>query len=104
MDTDNESMEFTEAMQPEAMQPEAMQTDSTSESMSIASDLMDDFEASIAAFMEIEKIHTDILISLQAISAHSSTCNIDTLKKMHADAMEHIKATGTSNFGELLLK
>jgi len=99
MNTDNESMECTEAMQ-----PEAMQTDSTSESMSVASDLMDDFEASIAAFMEIEQIHNTILLKLHAISAQSSTCDIDALKKMHADAMEHIKATGTSNFGTLLLK
>lgn len=67
------------------------------------SDIMDEFEESIAAFMEIEKIHTEILEKLTKLST-TDVCDMEVLKGMHATAMEHIRATGTSNFGALLLK
>ena len=67
-------------------------------------DLMDEFEEAITAFMEIEQIHTEILTRLERLSLDCNGCDIDVLKKMHQDAMDHIRATGTSNFGQALLR
>ena len=67
-------------------------------------DLMDEFEEAITAFMEIEQIHTEILTRLERLSLDCTACDLDALKKMHQAAMEHIRATGTSNFGQALLR
>jgi len=68
------------------------------------STLMNDIEEAITAFMEIEQIHTDILTKLNALQKDFDTCNFNMLEEMHNKAMEYIKVTGTSNFGELLQK
>lgn len=75
---------------------DAMSTDS--------SDLMDEFEQSIQAFQALEDIHMDILSKLCTLQKDIHACDVDMLQKMHQDAMEHIKTTGITNFGELLLQ
>ena len=69
----------------------------------IKDDLMELFEQSIADFMAVEQIHTEILEKLHAISTTCTTYDFNELQKLHLAAMEHIKATGSSNFGSLLL-
>jgi hypothetical protein len=83
----------------------AMDVDSV-ESMSVVSDsdIMEDFDKSISEFMAIEKMHLDIIGKLQTISAQHAACDIGVLKDMHKKAMEHIQATGKSNFGALIKK
>jgi len=79
-----------------------MQDDVDEMSVSSDSDLMDEFEQSIQAFQAMEQIHTDILSKLHALQKDVHACDVDLLRSLHKKAMEHIKATGTSNFGELL--
>ena len=67
------------------------------------SDLLEAFEESIQHFQAIYELHTEILQKLDALSKDCS-CDITALEEFHRTAMEHIKLTGTSNFGELLLK
>jgi len=83
----------------------AMDVDSV-ESMSVVSDsdIMEEFDKSISEFMAIEKMHLDIIEKLQNISAQHAACDIDALKGLHKKAMEHIQATGKSNFGALIKK
>jgi enoyl-[acyl-carrier-protein] reductase (NADH) len=77
-----------------------------SDSMSISDnmDLFDDFEHCIAEFKQIEDTHTQIIQKLESVSLNVSAYNIVELKKMHQEAMEHIKMTGKSNFGALVTK
>jgi hypothetical protein len=77
-----------------------------SDSMSISNntDLFDEFEQSITEFKQIEEIHTQIIQKLEYISLNISVHNVIELKKMHEEAMEHIRLTGKSNFGALITK
>jgi len=79
-----------------------------SDSMSISNnsdmDLFDEFEQSITEFKQIEEIHTQIIQKLEYISLNISAHNVIELKKMHEEAMEHIRLTGKSNFGALITK
>ena len=77
-----------------------------SDSMSVSDnmDLFDEFEHSITEFKQIEEIHTQIIKKLESVSLNVSAYNIVELKKMHQEAMEHIKLTGKSNFGALVTK
>ena len=61
--------------------------------------VMNEIEESIKAFMEIEQTHTEIIQKLERLS---SPIDLTELQKMHDAAMQHIKETGTSNFGQLL--
>ena len=83
-----------------------MDSDNMSDSMSISDnmDLFDDFEHCIAEFKQIEEIHTQIIKKLESVSLNVSVYNVVELKKMHQEAMEHIKMTGKSNFGALVTK
>lgn len=83
----------------------AMEVDSV-ESMSVASDsdIMEEFDKSISEFMEIEKMHLNIIQKLQAVSVNHAACDVTALKDLHKKAMENIKATGKSNFGTLIKK
>jgi predicted AAA+ superfamily ATPase len=69
-----------------------------------SSDLMELFEQSIADFMAVEQLHSTILEKLQQVSSTCTTYDLTMLQKLHEAAMEHVKATGSSNFGALLLK
>ena len=73
---------------------------SDTESESSVSEL---FEETIQTFTVIEELHTEILQKLDVLS-NDCSCDITALEEFHRTAMEHIKLTGTSNFGELLLK
>jgi hypothetical protein len=84
-------------MQEDASNVDAMSVESTC-------DLMDEFEESIKAFQIMEDIHTEILVKLHILSKDCSVCDVSTLKKMHQDAMNHIRATGSTNFGQMLSK
>lgn len=81
-----------------------MQEDIDAMSVESTSDLMDEFEESIKAFQDIENIHTEILLKLNMLSKDCSACDVSALKKMHQDAMNHIRATGSTNFGQMLSK
>ena len=84
-----------------------MQEDTNSvDAMSVEStgDLMDEFEESIKAFQTLETIHTEILMKLSVLSKDCTACDVNALKKMHQDAMNHIRATGSTNFGQVLLQ
>jgi hypothetical protein len=83
-----------------------MDSDNMSDSMSVSDsmDLFEDFEQSIAEFKQIEEIHTQIIKKLESVSLNVSAYNVVELKKMHEEAMEHIRLTGKSNFGVLLTK
>jgi len=85
-----------------SVEDEMMETD---DKMSVESDtdLMDAFEQSINTFMEIEQLHTHILMKLDALSKDCNACDVTLLKKLHEDTMNHIRATGSTNFGEKLL-
>ena len=78
------------------------------DSMSISNesdvDLLDEFECAIKEFTQIEETHTAILKKLNSLSANCTAVDITALKKMHQEAMEHIRATGKSNFGALISK
>lgn len=92
-------------MQEDAISIDEMNVESTSEmSVESTNDLMDEFEESIKAFQDIEHIHTEILLKLSILSKDCSACDVHALKKMHQDAMNHIRATGSTNFGQVLLK
>jgi len=84
--------------------------ESVSESMDYMSisnesdvELLDDFESAIKEFTRIEETHTAILKKLNSLSANC-TVDVSALKKMHQEAMDHIRATGKSNFGALIGK
>jgi len=84
--------------------------ESVSESMDYMSisnesdvELLDDFENAIKEFTRIEETHTAILKKLNSLSANC-TVDVSALKKMHQEAMDHIRATGKSNFGALISK
>jgi len=84
--------------------------ESVSESMDYMSisnesdvELLDDFENAIKEFTQIEETHTAILKKLNSLSANC-TVDVSALKKMHQEAMDHIRATGKSNFGALIGK
>lgn len=68
-----------------------------------SSDLMELFEQSIADFMLVEQLHTTILEKLQQVSGTCTAYDLSMLQTLHKAAMEHVKATGVSNFGTLLL-
>jgi citrate lyase gamma subunit len=85
--------------------------ESVSESMDYMSisnesdvELLDDFESAIKEFTQIEETHTAILKKLNSLSANLSVVDVSALKKMHQEAMDHIRATGKSNFGALIGK
>jgi len=100
MDTDtDEPMNVEEPSVEPLVEPSVDPMDNTAEEEST---IMDDIEEAITAFMEIEQIHTDILHRLEQLSIE--TTDLNQLKKMHQQAMEHIKSTGSTNFGELLLQ
>ena len=81
---------------------ESMDTMSISNESDV--DLFDDFENAIKEFTQIEKTHTAILKNLDSLSLNCTAVDITALKKMHQEAMEHIRATGKSNFGALISK
>ena len=95
MDTDTE-VETMESV------TESMDTMSISNESDV--DLFDDFECAIKEFTQIEETHTTILKKLESLSANCTAVDVTTLKKMHQEAMEHIRATGKSNFGALINK
>ena len=78
------------------------------DSMSISNesdvDLLDEFECAIKEFTRIEETHTAILKKLDSLSLNLTAVDVTALKKMHQEAMEHIRATGKSNFGALISK
>ena len=69
-----------------------------------SSDLMELFEQTITDFMTVEQIHSTILEKLQQVSSTCTAYDLSMLQALHKAAMEYVKATGTSNFGALLLK
>ena len=81
---------------------ESMDTMSISNESDV--DLFDDFENAIKVFTQIEETHTAILKKLDSLSANCTAVDVTALKKMHQEAMEHIRATGKSNFGALISK
>ena len=81
---------------------ESMDTMSISNDSDV--DLFDDFENAIKEFTQIEETHTAILKKLDSLSANCTAVDVTALKKMHQEAMEHIRATGKSNFGALISK
>ena len=81
---------------------ESMDTMSISNESDV--DLFDDFENAIKEFTQIEETHTAILKKLDSLSFNLTAVDITALKKMHQEAMEHIRATGKSNFGALISK
>ena len=95
MDTDTE-VETMESV------TESMDTMSISNESDV--DLFDDFENAIKEFTQIEETHTAILKKLDSLSANCTAVDVTALKKMHQEAMEHIRATGKSNFGALISK
>lgn len=95
MDTDTE-VETMESV------TESMDTMSISNESDV--DLFDDFENAIKEFTQIEKTHTAILKKLDSLSLNLTAVDVTALKKMHQEAMEHIRATGKSNFGALISK
>ena len=95
MDTDTEL---------ETMESVTESMDSMSISNESEVDLFDDFENAIKEFTQIEEIHTAILKKLDSLSANCTAVDVSTLKKMHQEAMEHIRVTGKSNFGALISK
>jgi hypothetical protein len=96
MDTDTDDVV-------ETMESVADSMDSMSISNESDADLCDDFENAIKEFTQIEETHTAILKKLNSLSANC-TVDVTALKKMHQEAMEHIRATGKSNFGALIGK
>jgi len=80
--------------------------DEVSDSMSIDSsnDVMECIEEAITAFMQIEQTHTEILERLAALSKNCGAFDMDAIRTLHVAAMDHIRVTGSSNFGALLLK
>jgi len=92
-------------MQEDTNSVDEMNIENTS-AMSVEStnNLMDEFEESIKAFQTMEDIHTEILVKLSVLSKDCSACDVSALKKMHQDAMNHIRATGSTNFGQMLSK
>ena len=95
MDTDTE-VETMESV------TESMDTMSISNESDV--DLFDDFENAIKEFTQIEETHTVILTKLDSLSTNCTAIDVTALKKMHQEAMEHIRATGKSNFGALISK
>jgi hypothetical protein len=95
MDTDTEL---------ETMESVADSMDSMSISNESEVDLCDDFEIAIKEFTRIEETHTAIIQKLNTLSVNCSAIDLSALKKMHHEAMEHIRATGKSNFGTLIAK
>ena len=95
MDTDTE-VETMESV------TESMDTMSISNESDV--DLFDDFENAIKEFTQIEETHTAILKKLDSLSLNLTAVDVTALKKMHQEAMEHIRATGKSNFGALISK
>ena len=95
MDTDTE-VETMESV------TESMDTMSISNESDV--DLFDDFENAIKEFTQIEETHTAILKKLGSLSLNLTAVDVTALKKMHQEAMEHIRATGKSNFGALISK
>ena len=81
---------------------ESMDTMSISNESDV--DLFDDFENAIKEFTQIEETHTAILKKLGSLSLNLTAVDVTALKKMHQEAMEHIRATGKSNFGALISK
>ena len=81
---------------------ESMDTMSISNESDV--DLFDDFENAIKEFTQIEETHTAILKKLNSLSLNLTAVDVTALKKMHQEAMEHIRATGKSNFGALISK
>ena len=81
---------------------ESMDTMSISNESDV--DLFDDFENAIKEFTQIEETHTAILKKLDSLSLNLTAVDVTALKKMHQEAMEHIRATGKSNFGALISK
>jgi len=94
MDTDTEV---------ETMESVSESMDSMSISNESDVELLDDFENAIKEFTRIEETHTAILKKLNSLSANC-TVDVSALKKMHQEAMDHIRATGKSNFGALISK
>ena len=88
------------------MDADSDKMDEVSDGMSVdnSNDIMDCIEEAITVFMQIEQTHTEILAKLEALSKNCSAFDMDALHTMHRDAMDHIRATGSSNFGALLLK
>jgi|LakMenEpi03Aug12_release.lakeMendotaPanAssembly.Ray.scaffolds.fasta_scaffold5318163_1 hypothetical protein len=68
-----------------------------------SSDLMELFEQSVANIIAVEQIQSTILEKLQQVSSTCTTYDLTMLETLHKAAMEHVKATGSSNFGALLL-
>lgn len=95
MDTDTE-VETMESV------TEFMDTMSISNESDV--DLFDDFENAIKEFTQIEETHTAILKKLDSLSLNLTAVDVTALKKMHQEAMVHIRATGKSNFGALISK
>lgn len=95
MDTDTEV---------ETMESVTESMDSMSISNESDVDLFDDFENAIKEFTQIEETHTAILKKLGSLSFNLTAVDVTALKKMHQEAMEHIRATGKSNFGALISK
>ena len=95
MDTDTEL---------ETMESVTESMDSMSISNESEADLFNDFENAIKEFTLIEETHTTILKKLAFLSTNCTTVDVSALKKMHQEAMEHIRATGKSNFGALISK
>ncbi len=83
-----------------------MEIEETDDAMEIeeSSDLMELFEQSIADFLKVEQLHTMILEKLQQVSSTCTIYDLSMLQALHKAAMEHVKATGLSNFGSLLLQ
>lgn len=69
-----------------------------------SSNLMDLFEQSIMDVIAVEQLQSIILEKLQQVSSTCTTYDLNMLQALHKAAMEHVKATGISNFGALLLK
>jgi hypothetical protein len=99
MDTDTEDAVDTI----ETMESVSESMDSMSISNESDVDLHDDFESAIKEFTQIKETHNTILKKLNSLSANC-TVDLSALKKMHQEAMDHIRATGKSNFGALIGK
>jgi len=88
----------------ESMESVSESIDSMSISNESEVDLCNDFENAIKEFTQIEEIHTVIIKKLNTLSTNCNVIDVTALKKMHHEAMEHIRATGKSNFGTLITK
>ena len=68
-----------------------------------SSDLMELFEQSIVDVLAVEQLQSIIVEKLHQVSSTCTTYDLNMLQALHKAAMEHVKATGVSNFGILLL-